>query len=60
MGVENFYNPQDDCVYFFNEQKEIYQKLCNVGKFVNLPFNVKLQIKAAKEEAKKLINLPTE
>jgi hypothetical protein len=57
--TKQFYNPDDGCVYFFDESKACYRKVCDVGSFANLPFVIKRQIKAVKEDAEQALRLPT-
>jgi hypothetical protein len=60
-GVEYFishYNNDD--VYFYDEKKQKYRKICDVGSFGALPLDVKRQIKAAVEEATDVLKMPIE
>jgi hypothetical protein len=57
--VRQFYNPEDDCIYFYDAKKELYRKVCDVGAYASLPFVIKEQIRAAKEDAEQTLTLPT-
>ena len=59
MGdAKQFYNPDDGCIYFFDRVKGCYRKVCDIYSFNELPYNIRLQIKAAKQEAEEIISLP--
>ena len=57
--IKQFYNPDDDCVYFFDKKKNRFRKICDVPSFDDLPVNIKRQIKAAKEDAVETLEIPT-
>ena len=58
--VKQFYDPGDHCAYFYNDKKKIYQKVCDVGLFNDLPLYIQLQIKSEKAIAKHVLDLPEE
>ena len=58
-GVKQYYNPGDECIYFYDKKKRCYGKICYIASFSDLPGNVKLQIKADQEEALDTLALPT-
>ena len=61
MGdLQQFKALEDDCVYFFDPKINKYRKVCDIPSFNDLPASVKRQIKAAKEEAAMIMELPTE
>ena len=57
-NVKQFYNPIDDCIYFYDKKRKCYRKICDIGSFSELPPVIKNQIKALIEEAKQDIMLP--
>ena len=59
-GIKQFYNPDDDCVYFFDKKKNCFRKICDIPAFNDLPISIKRQIKAAKEDAVEIIGIPCE
>jgi hypothetical protein len=63
MGFDNiiqFPAEEDGCVYFYDEKKGCYRKICDIASFSELPHSIKLQIKADQEEAKDTLALPTD
>ena len=61
MGtMQQFQATEDNCVYFYDKRLRRYRKICDVMSFDELPVSVRRQIKAAKEEAAEIIQLPTE
>jgi hypothetical protein len=58
--TQQFKATEDDCVYFFDNKRKHYRKICDIQSFSDLPLSVKRQIKAAKKEAADIIQLPTE
>jgi hypothetical protein len=58
--VTQFYNPDDGCIYFYDEQKQRYRKVCDIPSFDELPLSIKRQIKAAKEAAGRILRMPGE
>ena len=59
-SLKQFPSTEDGCVYFYDAHLKRYRKICDVLTFDELPASVKKQIKAAKEEAADIIQLPTE
>jgi len=59
-GPLQFCDPNDGRVYFYDKKEQRYKKICDVGPFEHLPPNIQLQIKAAQEEAERILLLPTE
>lgn len=59
-SLHQFKAIEDDCVYFYDPKIERYRKVCDVRSFCDLPLSVKRQIRAAKEEAAEIINIPIE
>jgi len=59
-NLMQFPSTEDGCVYFYDTRLKRYRKICDVLTFDELPASVKRQIKAAKEEAVNIIQLPTE
>ena len=59
-NTQQFKALEDDCVYFYDDNLKKYRKVCLVNSFNELPASVKRQIRAAKEEASEIIQLPTE
>jgi hypothetical protein len=57
-NIKQFYNPDDDCVYFYDRKKKCYRKICDIGAFNELPYCIRQQIKAVKEEAAGILSLP--
>jgi hypothetical protein len=57
-NIPQFYSTEDECVYFYDRQKSRYRKVCDVASFNELPFSVKQQIKAAKQETLGVLELP--
>jgi len=61
MGdVKQFKAIEDNCVYFYDTKVSKYRKICDLDSFGDLPLSVKKQIKAAKDEAAEIIQIPTE
>ena len=58
-NTKQFYNPDDECIYFYDEKKERYRKICDIPSFAELPFIIRQQIIAVKKEAKRYIAMPT-
>jgi hypothetical protein len=59
-GIKQFYNPDDDCTYFYDSAKQCYRKICDVGPYAKLPAVIKRQITAVKEDAEQILALPTQ
>ena len=58
--IKQFSATEDGCVYFYDTRLRRYRKICDVLTYEELPLSVKRQIRAAKEEAVEIIQLPTE
>ena len=58
--VKQFRSIEDDCIYFYDSQLQRYRKICDISSFDELPLSIKRQIKAAKEEAEAVSQLPTD
>jgi len=58
MGTQQFRAIEDNCVYFYDPKTGGYRKICDIHSFSDLPKSVQRQIKAAKEEAGEIIQLP--
>jgi hypothetical protein len=55
--VDQFLSDEDGCIYFFDEKRNIYKKICDVS-IRDLPVSVKNKIRDAKKRAEIIINLP--
>ena len=59
-NIRQYYDPDDNCIYFYDEIKRCYRKVCDISSFSDLPYKIKLQIKADKELSKKIMLFPVE
>jgi hypothetical protein len=58
--TKQFYNPDDGCVYYYDERLNRYRKVCDIPSYSDLPACIKEQIWDAKAAADRIRALPTD
>ena len=56
-NIEQFTAIEDDCVYFFDERRKTWKKVCDV-QANELPLSVKNRVREEQNRADRILNLP--
>jgi hypothetical protein len=56
--IRQFRSENDDCIYFYDEKMKRYRKICDIASYDDLPSDVRRQIKEAKLEAMRIMEIP--
>ena len=61
MGIDKiiqFPSEEDGCIYFYDEKREKWKKICDINSPADLPLSVRKQIREAQNEADLVLRLP--
>ena len=61
MGFDNviqFPADEDGCIYFYDEKRETWKKICDIKSPADLPLSVRERIRVAQNEADHILKLP--
>jgi hypothetical protein len=61
MGFDNiiqFPATEDNCIYFYDENRGVWKKICDVASPAELPLSVRKQVRKAQNEADIVLKLP--
>jgi len=56
-NVEQFPATEDDCVYFYDEKRQTWKKVCDIS-VDELPVSVKNKVREEQSRAERILNLP--
>jgi len=56
--VIQFFAKEDGCIYFYDEKRETWKKICNIKSPTELPFSVRKQVRDTQNEANYVLKLP--
>jgi hypothetical protein len=57
-GITQFRSIVDGCIYFWDSKLQRFRKICDVSDPAELPPDVKRQIRALREEAGEILQIP--
>ena len=57
-NIVQFPCEEDGCIYFYDEKRETWKKMCDIESPADLPLSVKKQIREAQNEADLILRLP--
>ncbi|MDR2501350.1 MAG: hypothetical protein LBD37_09800 [Treponema sp.] len=58
-GITQFRSAADDCIYSWDKKLQRFRKICDISDPEELPQDVKRQIRAAREEAGEVLEIPS-
>ena len=61
MGFDNviqFKSEEDGCIYFYDESRKTWKKICDIISPADLPLDVRKQVREAQNEADQVLKLP--
>ena len=56
-NVEQFLSEEDGCLYFYDEKRNSWKKICDVT-VCELPVSVKNKVREEQQKAERLLKLP--
>ena len=61
MGMDNviqFPAEEDGCIYFYDESRETWKKICDIKSPAQLPLSIREQVREAQNKADRVLRLP--
>jgi len=57
-NIIQFHAKEDGCIYFYDEKRETWKKVCNIKSPRDLPLSVRKKVREVKNEANIILRLP--